>query len=74
MDHIINGEIDWIINTPLGVEAKEDDKALRRAALERAVPTMTTLAAARAGVAAISAMRVQDPQLLSLQEYHAGNR
>jgi carbamoyl-phosphate synthase large subunit len=74
LDRIINGEIDWIINTPLGVDAKEDDRALRRAALERGVPTMTTLAAARAGVAAIGALRVQDPQLLSLQEYHAQNR
>jgi len=74
LDRVINGEIDWIINTPLGIDAKEDDRALRRAALERAVPTMTTLAAARAGVAAIGAMRVKDPQLLSLQEYHAQNK
>ena len=73
LDRVINGEIDWIINTPLGIDAKEDDRALRRAALERAVPTMTTLAAARAGVSAIGAMRVGDPQLLSLQEYHAQN-
>mgnify|MGYP000986558921 FL=1 len=73
-DRIINGEIDWIINTPLGIDAKEDDRALRRAALERAVPTMTTLAAARAGVSAIGALRVSDPQLFSLQEYHAQNR
>ncbi len=74
LDRIINGEIDWIINTPLGGDAKEDDRALRRAALERAVPTMTTLAAARAGVAAIGAMRVHDPQLFSLQEYHGQNK
>ena len=35
---------------------------------------MTTLAAARAGIAAIERMRVSEPQLLSLQEYHEMNR
>ena len=70
LDRIINGDIDWIINTPLGLDAKEDEKAIRRAALERGMPTMTTLAAARAGVAAIAEMRVNTPQLFSIQEYH----
>jgi carbamoyl-phosphate synthase large subunit len=71
VDVIINGEVDWIINTPLGLDAKSDEKTIRRTALERNLPTMTTLAAARAGLAAIQAMRVDEPSLLSLQEYHA---
>ncbi len=70
VDLIINGDVDWIINTPLGVDSKADEMAIRRTALERGLPTMTTLAAARAGVAAIEAMRVTEPTLLSLQEYH----
>ncbi len=71
VDRIINGDIAWIINTPLGMDTKEDERAIRRTALERNLPTMTTLAAARAGIAAIERMRVSEPQLLSLQEYHA---
>ena len=74
LDRIINGEIAWIINTPLGVDTKEDERAIRRTALERNLPTMTTLAAARAGIAAIERMRVSEPQLLSLQEYHEMTR
>lgn len=70
VDRIINGEVDWIINTPLGGDTKEDERIIRRTALERNLPTMTTLAAARAAVAAISRMRISNPQLLSLQEYH----
>ncbi len=70
IDRIINGDVDWIINTPLGMEAKTDEMTIRRTALERHLPTMTTLAAARAGVAAIEAMRTTEPVLLSLQEYH----
>ncbi len=70
VDKIINREVDWIINTPMGQEAKEDEKAIRRAALERGLPIMTTLAAAKAGIAAIRALRQETPQILSLQEYH----
>ncbi|HOV59906.1 MAG TPA: carbamoyl-phosphate synthase large subunit [Candidatus Hydrogenedentes bacterium] len=70
VDKIINREVDWIINTPMGQEAKEDEKAIRRAGLERGLPIMTTLAAAKAGIAAIRALRQDTPQILSLQEYH----
>ena len=67
---MINGEIDWIINTPLSAESKYDELAIRRTALERGLPTMTTLAAARAAVLGIRAMRSDTPSVLSLQEYH----
>ena len=70
VDHIINGRIDWIINTPLGAESKYDEQAIRRNALELGLPTMTTLAAAQAAVLAIRAMHEGEPNLLSLQEYH----
>ncbi|HDP35591.1 MAG TPA: carbamoyl-phosphate synthase large subunit [Candidatus Hydrogenedentes bacterium] len=74
VDLIINGDVDWIINTPLGLGAKADETAIRRMALEHGLPTMTTLAAARAGVAAIKALRVDEPGILALQEYHEKNR
>ncbi len=72
VDRIINGDIGWIINTPFGAAAKYDERAIRRTALEHALPTMTTLAAARAAVAGIRAMRGTVSNVISLQEYHAG--
>jgi len=74
VDRLINGEIHWIINTPLGAASKTDERAIRRTALERGIPTMTTLAAAVAAVSAIRAMKQSDMHILSLQEYHAGLR
>ena len=71
VDHIINGRLDWIINTPLGAESKYDERAIRRTALEYGLPIITTLAAAQASVQAIIAMRQGTPQLKALHEYHA---
>ena len=71
VDHIINGQVQWIINTPLGAESKYDERAIRRNAIENNIPIMTTLAAARAGVQAMRAMRSGIPAVKSIQEYHA---
>ncbi|MBI4557011.1 MAG: carbamoyl-phosphate synthase large subunit, partial [Candidatus Hydrogenedentes bacterium] len=72
VDRMINGEVAWIINTPLGVESKYDERAIRRNAIERGLPVMTTLAAAKAAVLGLRAMRAGAPCVLTLQEYHAG--
>ncbi|MCC6695615.1 MAG: carbamoyl-phosphate synthase large subunit [Candidatus Hydrogenedentes bacterium] len=72
VDRMINGDVDWIINTPMGVESKSDERSIRRTALERGLPTMTTLAAARAAVLGIRAMRQGTATVRSIQEYHAG--
>jgi len=71
VDRMINGDVDWIINTPLGPESKYDERLIRRTALERGLPTMTTVAAAHAAVLAIRALREDKPAVCSLQEYHA---
>ena len=74
VDRMINGEVDWIINTPLGSESKYDERAIRRTAIERGLPIMTTLAAAKAAVAGIRATKARAPSVRSLQEYHADLR
>ncbi|MBI2432357.1 MAG: carbamoyl-phosphate synthase large subunit [Candidatus Hydrogenedentes bacterium] len=71
VDKIINGSVAWIINTPLGAASKYDERAIRRTALEHGLPTMTTLAAARAGVLALQAMRDGVPSVMALQDHHA---
>jgi len=71
VDRIINGEIDWIVNTPLGVDSVFDERAIRRTAIEHGVPIMTTLAAGRAAVQAIRALASGTLQIAPLQAYHS---
>ncbi|NLT42943.1 MAG: carbamoyl-phosphate synthase large subunit [Anaerolineae bacterium] len=71
VDHIKNGDIALIINTPLGKASFTDEGALRRAAVAYNVPCMTTLSAAAAAVEGILALRRGDPEVRSLQEYHS---
>ena len=74
-DQIRSNQVQLVINTPIGRQAAHDDKYLRRAALDYAVPTVTTLAGARAAVEAISALQ-QQPRLSihALQDVHAIQR
>jgi carbamoyl-phosphate synthase large subunit len=72
-DRIEAGDVALVINT-VGPDpqAVEDSRSLRRAALMKRVPYVTTLAAARASADAISALRAQNIGVRSLQEIHAG--
>jgi len=69
-DAIRSGEIQLVINTPVGRQAAHDDKYLRRAAIDYAVTTVTTLAGARAAVEAIAALQGQEMQVRALQDIH----
>ena len=71
-DHLVNGKIDLVINTPLGRESFFDDRAVRRAATMAQVPCITTLTGASASVSAIRALRTQGLTVRSLQDYYAG--
>jgi carbamoyl-phosphate synthase large subunit len=70
VDHIVNGEIDLVINTPLGKSSFFDEGALRRAVVAHGIPYATTLSAASAAVEAIQAMRGEPVAVRSLQEWH----
>ena len=70
LDCIINGYVHWIINTPKGKSSKDDEVLIRRKALEKNIPTMTTLAAVKAAVQALREMKKGTMGILSLQEYH----
>ncbi|MCP9890970.1 carbamoyl-phosphate synthase large subunit [Cyanobium sp. Aljojuca 7D2] len=74
-DAIRSARIQLIINTPIGRQAVHDDQYLRRAALDYAVPTVTTLAGARAALEAITALQQQTLEVNALQDiHHAGTR
>ena len=69
-DAIRSGEIQLVINTPVGRQAAHDDKYLRRAAIDYAVTTVTTLAGARAAVEGIAALQGEQLQVTALQDIH----
>jgi carbamoyl-phosphate synthase large subunit len=71
VDRMINSEIDLVVNTPLGKESFYDEVAIRRTALERDVPCLTTLSAAWAALDAIRARRSVPLSVTPLQEVFA---
>ena len=68
VDHLINGEIALVINTPLGRESHEDDGIIRRTALKYDVPCITTLSGAMACAEGIAALRKDGLSVRALQE------
>jgi len=70
LDAIARGEIDLIVNTPLGRQAYSDGEALRRAAVRYRVPLLTTLSATAAAVGAIRALQMKELRVRSLQEHY----
>jgi len=70
VDAIKNGEIQLVINTPVGKESQFDDSYIRKAAIRYKVPYITTVAAAGASAQGIAAVREGKGGVRSLQEYH----
>ena len=71
LDLITNGEVDLIINTPIGRERQWDDSYLRKAAIKAKVPYMTTIAAARATFKGIRYVQQHgNGEVKSLQQLH----
>jgi carbamoyl-phosphate synthase large subunit len=70
-DRIYNGDVQIVVNTPLGRESFFDDRTVRRAAMMQGIPCVTTLTGASASVSAIRALRDAGLDVRSLQEYHA---
>ncbi len=69
---LIKGErIHLIINTPRGQDPYFDEKAIRRAAVIARIPTITTLAAAKAAAEGIAALQSRRITVTPLQKLHA---
>lgn len=72
LDLITNGQIDLIINSPVGKDSLNDDSYLRKAAIKSRVPYMTTIAAALATASGIHYVKENgNGEVHSLQELHA---
>ena len=72
LDKITNKNVDLIVNTPLDKKGATDDSYIRKAAVKGRVPYMTTMAAAKATIAAIKAVQKEGViGVKSLQEFHS---
>jgi carbamoyl-phosphate synthase large subunit len=71
VDHIVNREIQLIVNTPAGKESELDDSYIRKNAIKHKVHYITTMAGALAAGKGIAAYRRNGAgQVRSLQSYH----
>ncbi len=69
LDMILNGDVQLLVNTPLGKHAQWDDYTLRQAAIRNRIAYTTTLSAASAASDAILSLRSRTSAVRSLQEW-----
>jgi carbamoyl-phosphate synthase large subunit len=72
VDRMEAGDIQLVINTPLGRESHFDEAAIRAAALRLSIPCLTTLSASAAAVEGIRSLQEEAGSVAALQEYHQG--
>jgi carbamoyl-phosphate synthase large subunit len=70
LDAIKNHKIQLIINTPSGEEAQSDARLIRRTALSYKIPIITTIAGAKATVAAIRSLQSTTLDVKIIQDYN----
>ena len=71
IDMMKNRDIHFIINTPSGHAAREDEVKIRSGAVANKISYCTNMAAAAASVKAIRSLKEQEMTVKSIQEYHA---
>ncbi|MGL1902141.1 MAG: carbamoyl-phosphate synthase large subunit [Fibrobacterales bacterium] len=74
VDLIETGNVNFLLNTPMGKVTQVDDGIIRKTALKNKVTYTTTLAAAHAAAWAINSMREKELGVYSLQGYHAKSK
>jgi carbamoyl-phosphate synthase large subunit len=73
LDAVANGQIDIIVNTPNDKKSAHDDSYIRKAAIKAKISYVTTMAAAKATIAGMKAIKNKDTVgVKSLQEFHKG--
>ena len=69
VDGIKNGEINLVINTPMGAQARYDEESIGRSCIQKGIVAITTLSGANAAVRAIR-LAHQKIDVKSIQEFH----
>lgn len=70
VDRILAGEVDLVLNTPMGSGPRADGYEIRSAAVSHGVPCITTLSGILAAIQGIEALRANTVEVRSLQAYH----
>ena len=70
LDMLKNREIQFIVNTPSGHEARADEVQIRATAIAQKISYVTNLASAEAAIKAMRSLKDQDLTVKSIQEYH----
>ncbi|MBK6504806.1 MAG: carbamoyl-phosphate synthase large subunit [Ignavibacteria bacterium] len=70
VDRIKNGDINVVVNTPLGFESRFDEYAIGWAAVQYKIPFITTLSAASSFAEGIAMIKKGKSEVRSLQEYY----
>ena len=68
IDHLIDGDVSLIMNTPSGKGARTDEGRIRAAAVQHGVSSITTIQAAEAVVTAMEALREEEMDVMALQD------
>jgi len=68
MDMMKNGEIDFVVNTPSGHEARADEITIRSGAVANKISHCTNLSAASASAQAIRSLKEQELTVTPLQD------
>jgi carbamoyl-phosphate synthase large subunit len=68
LDHMIDGNVALVMNTPSGKGARTDEGRIRAAAVQHGVPCITTIQAADAAVKAMEALREEEITVEALQD------
>ncbi len=71
LDEMKNGNITFVINTPSGPEAKQDEIGIRAGAIANKISHCTNIAAAKATVQAIRSLQDRELNVKPIQAYHA---
>jgi len=74
VDLIKSGKIQLVINTPLGRASFYDERAIRKAAMQYDIPSITTITGAEAVTEAVAALSTEWLRVYALQDLHSGSR
>ena len=69
VDQMVAGQIDLVINTPVGRGTRQDGWVIRTTAVQRSIPCITTVAGFNAAVEGIKAIRSSELNVKPLQEW-----
>jgi carbamoyl-phosphate synthase large subunit len=69
VDGIKNDDVNLVINTPMGAQARYDEESIGRACIQKGIQAITTLSGAEAAVRAIR-LAGKKIEIKSIQEYH----